>query len=90
MTEETEFEKFRPTVTEQTRIQAAQAYGRGDEIVSLDGKEAGLDSFILVLATDAARHGPFLLTATCARELCGLLAAAGFEPRGKGHPPTAD
>jgi hypothetical protein len=81
MTEESDFKKYHPNLTEVTVNQAAQAYGRGDEILSLNGKRTALDAFILLLATDAEMHGPYLMNATCARELCALLLAAGFGPQ---------
>jgi hypothetical protein len=81
MTAETDFKKYRPNLTEVTVVKAAEAYGRGDEILSLNGKPTALDSFILLLATDSETHGPYLLNSVCARELCALLIAGGFGPR---------
>jgi hypothetical protein len=81
VSEESEFKKYRPDLTELTGIKAAEAYGRGDEIVSLNGKSVALDAFILLLATDDLVHGPYLLTGVCARELCALLIAEGFGPQ---------
>ena len=78
--EESDFKKYRPKVTEVTVVQAAEAWGRGDEILSLDGKRTAIDAFILLLANDSETHGPFLLNATCARELYALLEAADFGP----------
>ena len=69
MTTESDFKKYRPNLTEVTIIKAAEAYGRGDEILSLNGKRTAIDAFILVLATDALAHGPYLMNATCARAL---------------------
>jgi hypothetical protein len=80
MSEESDFEKYRPDITEVTVLQAAQAYGQGDEILSLNGKRTALDAFILLLAADNATHGPFLMRAKCARELCALLVAERFGP----------
>ena len=74
------FERYRPDLTEITVVQVAQAYGRGDEILSLNGQRTAIDAFILLLATDAETHGPFLMNALCARELCALLVAEGFGP----------
>jgi hypothetical protein len=58
VTDQSDFEKYRPNLTEVTVLQAAQAYGRGDEIRSLNGKHTALDAFILLLATDAETFGP--------------------------------
>jgi hypothetical protein len=80
MTDESDFKKYRPNLTEVTVIKAADAYGRGDEILSLNGKGAAIDAFILLLATDSETHGPYLLNSVCARELCGLLISEGFGP----------
>lgn len=80
MTEESDFRKYQPKLTEVTTLQAAEAWGRGDEILSLNGKGTALKSFMLLLATDEKAHGPYLLNATCARALCALLQAEGFGP----------
>ena len=80
MTEESDFYKYRPNLTEVTVIDAAQVYGRGDDILSLNGKRTAIDAFILLLATDAETYGPYLMNATCARELSALLLAEGFGP----------
>jgi hypothetical protein len=80
MTEESDFVKYRPRITEVTNVEAAQAYGRGDEILSLNGKRAALDAFILVLADDSVTHGPYLMNSTCARQLCAILLHEGFGP----------
>lgn len=80
MTDESDFIKYRPRVTEVTVVEAAQAYGRGDEILSLNGRRAALDAFILLLSNDLETHGPYLMNSKCARELCGLLLAEGFGP----------
>lgn len=73
MTEESDFQKYRPKLTEVTVVQTAEAWGQGDEILSLNGKRTGLSHFILLLATDVETHGPFLINGVCARELCALL-----------------
>jgi len=80
MIEESDFERYRPKITEATIMQAAEAYGRGGEILSLDGRRTALSAFILLLANDSETHGPFLMNAKCARELCALLVAEGFGP----------
>jgi hypothetical protein len=80
MTEESDFIKYRPHLTEVTTIEAAQAYGRGDEILSLNGKIAALDSFILLLSNDTETFGPYLMNVVCARKLCALLLTEGFGP----------
>ena len=69
MTEKSDFTKYLPRITEVTDVQAAQAYGRGDEILSLNGKRVALDAFILLLADDSVTHGPYLMDSTCARAL---------------------
>jgi hypothetical protein len=80
MNDQSDLSKYRPKITEVTVVETAQAYGIGDEILSLNGKRTAIDSFILMLATDAKTHGPFLINSTCARELCSILLAEGFGP----------
>jgi hypothetical protein len=80
MTDESDFIKYRPAVTEVTVVHAAQAYGRGDEILSLNGKRTAIDAFMLLLANDSEVHGPYLMNSKCARELCALLLTEGFGP----------
>jgi hypothetical protein len=80
MTDESDFIKYRPSVTDVTVVQAAQAYGRGDEILSLNGKRTAIDAFILLLSNDLEVHGPYLMNSKCARELCALLLNEGFGP----------
>jgi hypothetical protein len=79
MTEDSDFVKCRPAITEVTIVRAAASYGQGNEILSLHGAPTAIDAFVLLLATDSETLGPYLLNATCARELCGLLKDAGFE-----------
>jgi hypothetical protein len=81
MSDEADFQKFRPALTEETINGVAQTYGSGAEIISLSGKRTGLDLFVLLLANDTEPHGPFLMNATCARELCALLLSEGFGPQ---------
>jgi hypothetical protein len=80
MTDEYDFKKYRPNLTEVTVVKAAEAWGLGDEILSLNGKRTAIDAFILVLSTDDRTHGPYLMNAMCARALCALLLAEGFGP----------
>ena len=80
MTDDSDFAKYRPKVTEVTVVEAAQAYGRGDEILSLNGKRTAIDAFILLIANDTETFGPYLMNVVCARELCALLIAEGFGP----------
>lgn len=80
MTDKSDFIKYRPAVTEVTVVQSAQAYGRGDEILSLNGKRTAIDAFMLLLANDFEVHGPYLMNSKCARELCALLLTEGFGP----------
>jgi hypothetical protein len=80
MTEESDFRKYLPKITEVTVTEAAQSWGSGDDILSLNGKGTAIDAFILLLATDSELIGPYLLNATCARMLCALLVAEGFGP----------
>jgi hypothetical protein len=80
LTAKSDFEKYRPNLTEVTVAKAAEAYGCGDEILSLNGKRTAIDAFILLLATDDETHGPYLINVVCARELCALLLAEGFGP----------
>ena len=86
MTAQADFKKYRPNLTEVTVVKAAESYGLGDEILSLNGKRTAIEHFILLLATDGVTHGPFLMNAVCARELCVLLVAEGFGPPSAGHP----
>jgi hypothetical protein len=80
VTDQSDFEKYCPKLTEVTVVQAGQTYGRGDEILSLNGQRTALNAFILLLATDAETLRPYLLNGVCARELCALLVAEGFGP----------
>jgi hypothetical protein len=81
MTDESDFLEYRPNLTEVTSIEAAKSYGEGNEILSLNGKAVAINHFILLLATDSRRFGPYLMNAVCARELCALLLAEGFGPQ---------
>jgi hypothetical protein len=83
MSDKSDFDRYLPEITKITVVEAAQAYRRGDEILSVNGKQTAtiVPAFILLLATDAGTHGPFLLNATCARALYALLQAEGFGPR---------
>lgn len=74
------FQKHQPVITEVMVVRAARDWDEGNEILSLATRSAGIDSIILLLATDAELRGPFLLTPLCARELCARLLAAGFGP----------
>lgn len=80
MTDQSDFINFRPKITEVTIVKAAQSWGQGDDILSLEGKRTALDAFILLMATDSEELGPFLLNAVCARELCARLLSEGFGP----------
>ncbi len=81
MTDESDFRKYSPSITELTVLKAAQEYGVGNEILSLNGQRTAIDAFILLLSDDSRTHGPFLMNAVCARELCALLIAEGFGPQ---------
>ena len=81
MTDESDFQKHRPKITEVTSVQAKQHYDQGEEIVSLNGKRVALSHFILVLATKAEEFGPYLMNSICARELCARLIDEGFGPQ---------
>ena len=81
MTDESDFQKYRPALTEVTVVQAAKAWGQGDEILSLNGQRTAIDAFILLLSGDSNTNGPYLLNATCARALCSILIAEGFGPQ---------
>jgi len=82
MSEESDFKKYRPPITEVTVLKAAESWSGGDDILSLNGQSTAMDlAFILLLATDSRMLGPFLLNRVCARELCALLVAAGFGPQ---------
>ena len=81
VSEDSDFHRYRPAVTDVTVVQAASSWGLGDDILSLSGKRTAIDSFILLLARDLETLGPYLLNATCARALCTLLIAEGFGPK---------
>ena len=83
MAADEDFKKYLPKITESTIVKAAQAFGEGGELLSLDGKRTALDAFVLQLATDGQVLGPFLLNKVCARELCAMLINAGFGPTEK-------
>ena len=78
MTDRTDFIKYQPKITEVTIVEAAQSYGRGDEILSLSGKRTAIDAFVLLLSTDSETIGPFILNSVCARELYSILFSEGF------------
>lgn len=80
MSEKSDFDKFRPTITEVMVAQVASQFGAGGEVLSIDGKRTGLDAFIIQLASDSELFGPYLLNATTAKELCARLIAEGFGP----------
>ncbi len=81
MSDEENFAKYQPKVTELTILEAAQAFGTGDEVISLSGRQTGIDSFVLVLARDNHQHTVVLMTGVCARELGALLVSEGFGPQ---------
>jgi len=81
MTDESDFKKYRPNLTEVTVVKAAEEYGLGNEILSLNGQGTAIDAFILLLATDSETLGPYLMNVVCARALCALLLAEGFGPQ---------
>lgn len=83
MTNEADFIKYRPKITEVTIVNAVKEWSSGNEILSLDGKRTGIDAFVLLLSTDSEVLGPYLLNSVCARELCALLLSEDF-----GHPPS--
>ena len=71
MSEQSDFEKYRPPITEMTVLKVGKSYGSGDDILSLNGQDAALDAFILLLATDNRTLGPFLLKSSVrSRALC--------------------
>jgi hypothetical protein len=78
MSEETQFQKYLPKLTEVTSVKAAQSYGAGGEIISLNGKRVGIDAFMLVLADDEKQFGPFVLTNVSGRALFQRLSDEGF------------
>ncbi len=81
MTDEENFAKYHPDVNEMTILEAAQAFGIGDEVISLSGRRTGIDSFVLVLARGNHQHTLVLMTGVCARELGALLVSEGFGPQ---------
>jgi len=89
VTEKSDFVKYRPAVTEVTVTKAAQMWGAGHQVLSLNGKPTAIDAFIVVLATCDGPSEPILLNAVCARELCGLLLSAGYGPPPMPHQSSA-
>lgn len=83
MSESSNFEKFKPKITEVDVVRAAAIWGEGGEIQSLAGKRTAIDGFILVLADDQKEIGPFIMQGACARALCATLIEEGFGPKDK-------
>jgi len=78
MNDESNFIKYRTQITEVTAIKSQKYWGEGNEILSLDGRRAAINSFIICLANDSETGGPFFLNATCARKPCARLTSEGF------------
>lgn len=73
-------QKFRPSLTEITDVQAVEFFSRHGEILSVNGRRAAISTFVLVLAAGPEIFGPFPLNATAAKELCRILIDQGFGP----------
>ena len=72
--------KFRPVLTEITDVEAMDFFTKNGEILSVNGKRAALDTFVLVLAAGPEKFGPYPLNSATAKELCSLLIEHGFGP----------
>ncbi|MGD0865655.1 MAG: hypothetical protein ABSA49_08875 [Rhizomicrobium sp.] len=74
------FKKFLPELTAITDVQTMEFFKRNGEIVSANGRQIAIDSFLLVMSTGADTVGPFPLNGVTARALCRYLIDAGFGP----------
>lgn len=64
-----------------TDVEAAELCYKFGEIVSVDGREGPLDSFLVLFASGKGNTaGPLVLSTAVARKLCDLLIAAGHGP----------
>jgi hypothetical protein len=74
------FKKFLPELTAITDVQTMEFFKKNGEIVSANGRQIAIDSFLLVLTNGAETYGPFPLNGTTARALCQRLIEGGFGP----------
>ena len=72
------FEEFKPQFSDYQALEFIQKYG---EIVSVDGREAALDLFLVMFASEHLTCGPISLNPVVARALCALLLEAGYGPQ---------
>jgi len=64
-----------------TDAEAARLFYEHGGIVSLDGREGPMGSFLVSFVSEKGLvAGPLVLNSTVARRLCGLLMAAGYGP----------
>jgi|SRR5580704_12906473 hypothetical protein len=78
MDRKTLFEAKRPQFTDYEAHELWQKYG---EIVSVDGRPAALDSFLVTfLSENDMTAGPLALNSVVARALCKLLIDNGYGP----------
>jgi hypothetical protein len=72
---------FREKLPQFTDYQAVELIGQHGEIVSVAGREAALDVFLLTFVSEKdSIVGPLSLNPVVARELCRLLLAHGYGP----------
>jgi len=69
------FLERKPTFTE---VQAAQFYEENGEAISVDGRRAALDLFLVSFAFETSEIGPIPLNPLVARQLFFLLSQHGF------------
>lgn len=71
---------FKENLPEFTDVQAEALYRRFGEVISVNGREGPIDSFLLMFVTEKSDCGPLCLNPVVARELCKLLIANGYGP----------
>jgi hypothetical protein len=72
---------FREKLPQFTDYQAVELIGQHGEIVSMAGRKAALDLFLLTFVSEKGTvNGPLSLNPVVARELCKLLLAHGYGP----------
>jgi|GEM_PF-4428370 len=79
---ETLFQEKLPKFTD---AQAAAFFGQYGEIVSVNGRPAGLDLFLVMFAAEKLTCGPLSLNPIVARALCSLLIKHGYGPQPQRH-----
>ena len=71
---------FQEHLPEFTDAQAAAFFSQCGEIVSVSGRSAGLDLFLVMFASEKLSCGPLSLNPVVARTLCRLLIRNGYGP----------